>query len=166
MIERRQCFTIENLTIVLNARLRRSSFSLSLSSASNCIDDQSERERREEEGKKTLTYSPQLHNDHRSTFLASTLRLFFLTCPCATHTRLRRRTRHPSEHRLHSRIHSKPIMSNIPSAVPSTNGHDSLPLPCARLESSHFGVYEIWQEKTVVGRKNNRREVDVDMGTR
>lgn len=45
-----------------------------------------------------------------------------------------------------------------------TNGNDQINLPYARLESSYFGTYDIWQEKTLVGRKNNRREVDVNIG--
>jgi hypothetical protein len=44
------------------------------------------------------------------------------------------------------------------------NGNDQVNLPYARLESTHFGTYDIWQEKTIVGKKSNRHEVDVNMG--
>lgn len=44
------------------------------------------------------------------------------------------------------------------------SNHDQGNLPYARLDSSLFGTYEIWQERTLVGRRNNRREVDVNMG--
>ena len=47
-------------------------------------------------------------------------------------------------------------------AAPASNDH--LGLPFARLDSPYFGTYDIWHEKTIVGRKNNRREVDVNMG--
>lgn len=44
------------------------------------------------------------------------------------------------------------------------NGHDQVHLPYARLESTHFGVYDIWQERTTVGKKTNGHEVDVNIG--
>jgi Leucine-rich repeat (LRR) protein len=44
------------------------------------------------------------------------------------------------------------------------NGNEQVNLPYARLESNHFGTYDIWQEKTIVGKKTNRHEVDVNMG--
>jgi hypothetical protein len=34
------------------------------------------------------------------------------------------------------------------------NGNDQVNLPYARLESTHFGTYDIWQDKTIVGKKN------------
>ena len=37
-------------------------------------------------------------------------------------------------------------------------------LPYARLESSSFGIYEVWQEKTLVGRRNSHGDVDVHIG--
>lgn len=37
-------------------------------------------------------------------------------------------------------------------------------LPFGRLESSSFGIYDIWQEKTIVGRRNSHRDVDVHIG--
>ncbi|CAF4316342.1 unnamed protein product, partial [Rotaria magnacalcarata] len=49
-----------------------------------------------------------------------------------------------------------PIMTN-------TNENDHSNLPYARLDSTYFGTYDIWHERTVIGRKNNRREVDVSM---
>ena len=48
--------------------------------------------------------------------------------------------------------------------VAHTNGIDQPTLPYARLDSSAFGTYDICQEKTLIGRKNNRRDVDVNMG--
>ncbi|CAF1237374.1 unnamed protein product [Rotaria magnacalcarata] len=51
-----------------------------------------------------------------------------------------------------------PIMTN-------TNENDHSNLPYARLDSTYFGTYDIWHERTVIGRKNNRREVDVSMGS-
>ena len=53
-------------------------------------------------------------------------------------------------------------MSNASTAT--TNGAEPVNLPYARLESTHFGIIDVWQEKILVGRKTNRREVDVDMG--
>ena len=50
------------------------------------------------------------------------------------------------------------------TSTATTNGTEPVSPPYARLESTHFGIYDVWQEKTVVGRKTNRREVDVDMG--
>jgi hypothetical protein len=41
---------------------------------------------------------------------------------------------------------------------------DHIHVPYARLDSSAFGTYEIWQERTVVGRKTSRRDVDVNLG--
>lgn len=86
----------------------------------------------------------------------------------------------------------EPPSSNIPSKIPlvkrfyydsnnsnttttttiittTTSSANNIPhhqgnLPYARLDSNLFGTYEIWQERTLVGRKNNRREVDVNMG--
>jgi hypothetical protein len=55
-------------------------------------------------------------------------------------------------------------MSNI--ATTNTNGNDQVNLPFGRLESTHFGTYDIWQEKTIVGKKTHRHEVDVNMGMR
>ena len=49
--------------------------------------------------------------------------------------------------------------------VAHTNGNEQPTLPYARLDSSAFGTYDICQEKTLIGRKNNRRDVDVNMGT-
>lgn len=56
--------------------------------------------------------------------------------------------------------------STTPTATTTTNinGTDQVSLPYARLESTHFGTYDIWQEKTIVGKKTNRHEVDVNMG--
>ena len=48
--------------------------------------------------------------------------------------------------------------------VPAATGTDQPTLPFARLDSSYFGTYDVWHEKTIVGKKNNRREVDVNMG--
>jgi len=45
-----------------------------------------------------------------------------------------------------------------------TNENDHINLPYARLDSTYFGIYDIWQERTLVGRKNNRRKIDVNMG--
>lgn len=49
----------------------------------------------------------------------------------------------------------------------NSNGTDATTVntPFGRLESTHFGIYEIWNEKTLVGRKSQHRHVDVDMGT-
>jgi len=44
------------------------------------------------------------------------------------------------------------------------NGNEQVNLPYARLESTQFGTYDIWQEKTIVGKKTPRHEVDVNMG--
>ena len=52
-------------------------------------------------------------------------------------------------------------MSSITANI---NGNDQVHLPYARLESAHFGTYDIRQEKTIIGKKNNRHEVDVNMG--
>lgn len=55
------------------------------------------------------------------------------------------------------------IITTTTSSV--NNSHlDHGNLPYARLDSNLFGTYEIWQERILVGRKNNRREVDVNMG--
>ena len=154
----------DRTTIAIAVVVLAISLSLSPSSSSNCIDDQSERKRRRRKKRlliphyctttivlycspRLAVFSPSRVNvpQTRGYVVVRGIDLIFLFL-----------------HRLHSAIYSNSIMSNI---VPGTNGHDSLPLPYARLESPHFGVYEIWQEKTVVGRKNNRREVDVDMGT-
>ncbi|CAF3507135.1 unnamed protein product [Adineta steineri] len=51
------------------------------------------------------------------------------------------------------------------TVVTNMNGTDQVNLPYARLESTHFGTYEIWQEKTIVGKKTNHHEVDVNMGS-
>ncbi|CAF1010458.1 unnamed protein product [Rotaria sordida] len=51
------------------------------------------------------------------------------------------------------------------TAATNINGNDHVHLPYARLESTHFGIYDIWQEKTIVGKKTNRHEVDVNMGS-
>ncbi len=45
-----------------------------------------------------------------------------------------------------------------------TNENDHINLPYARLDSTYFGTYDIWQERTIVGRKNTRRKIDVNMG--
>lgn len=42
--------------------------------------------------------------------------------------------------------------------------NENLTVPYARLDSSLFGIYDICQEKTVVGRKNMRRPIDVNIG--
>jgi hypothetical protein len=55
------------------------------------------------------------------------------------------------------------IMTTTP-LITHTNNDDHVNLPYARLDSTYFGTYDIWQEKTVVGRKNNRGDVDVNMG--
>lgn len=59
-------------------------------------------------------------------------------------------------------------MSTTTVATTSTtiNGNDQVNLPYGRLESPHFGTYDIWQEKTIVGKKTQRQDVDVNMGTR
>jgi hypothetical protein len=44
------------------------------------------------------------------------------------------------------------------------NGNEQVSLPYARLESTQFGTYDIWQEKVIIGKKNNRHPVDVNMG--
>ena len=46
------------------------------------------------------------------------------------------------------------------------NGNDQVNLPYGRLESPQFGTYDIWQEKTIVGKKSHRQDVDVNMGTK
>jgi hypothetical protein len=56
------------------------------------------------------------------------------------------------------------IMTTTPLITNTDNNNDHVNLPYARLDSTYFGTYDIWQEKTIVGRKNNRREVDVNMG--
>lgn len=56
------------------------------------------------------------------------------------------------------------IITTTPLVNPTN--HEQGNLPYARLDSSLFGTYEIWQERTLVGRRNNRREVDVNMGKR
>jgi hypothetical protein len=53
------------------------------------------------------------------------------------------------------------ILTTTPILI---NGNDHINLPYARLDSTYFGTYDIWQERTLVGRKNNRREIDVNMG--
>lgn len=45
------------------------------------------------------------------------------------------------------------------------NNNEQINLPYARLESSYFGTYDIWQEKVLIGRKNHRRDVDVNIGS-
>jgi hypothetical protein len=50
------------------------------------------------------------------------------------------------------------------TATINMNGNDQVNSPYARLESTHFGTYDIWQEKTIVGKKSHRQEVDVNMG--
>jgi hypothetical protein len=50
--------------------------------------------------------------------------------------------------------------------ITNINGNEQVTLPYARLESTYFGTYDIWQEKTIVGKKTNRHEVDVNMGKR
>ncbi|CAF1254240.1 unnamed protein product [Adineta steineri] len=57
------------------------------------------------------------------------------------------------------------ILTTTTSIVTNTNDNDHINLPYARLDSIYFGTYDIWQERTIVGRKNNRREVDVNMGS-
>ena len=56
------------------------------------------------------------------------------------------------------------IITTTPLVTSTTN--DQINLPYARLDSAFFGTYDIWQERTLVGRKNNHREVDVNMGRR
>ncbi|CAF1025320.1 unnamed protein product [Rotaria sp. Silwood1] len=56
-------------------------------------------------------------------------------------------------------------MSNTTTVTTNMNGNDHVHSPYARLESTHFGSYDIWQEKTIVGKKTNRHEVDVNMGS-
>ncbi|CAF3082531.1 unnamed protein product [Rotaria sp. Silwood2] len=56
------------------------------------------------------------------------------------------------------------IMTTTP-IITNTNENDHLNLPYARLDSTYFGTYDIWQERTVIGRKSNRRKVDVNMGS-
>jgi hypothetical protein len=56
------------------------------------------------------------------------------------------------------------IITTTPLITSTNNGNDHVNLPYARLDSSFFGTYDIWQERTLVGRKNNRRDVDVHMG--
>lgn len=48
----------------------------------------------------------------------------------------------------------------------SINGNDQVHLPYARLESPHFGVYDVWQEKTIIGKKSKGHDVDVNIGMR
>jgi hypothetical protein len=55
------------------------------------------------------------------------------------------------------------ILTTTPILI---NGNDHINLPYARLDSTYFGTYDIWQEKTIVGKKTNRHEVDVNMGKR
>ena len=54
------------------------------------------------------------------------------------------------------------IITTTPLVTSTTN--DQVNLPYARLDSIFFGTYDIWHERTLIGRKNNRREVDVNMG--
>jgi len=56
------------------------------------------------------------------------------------------------------------IITTTPILTNTTNGNDRVNLPYARLDSTYFGTYDIWQERTLIGKKNNRREVDVNMG--
>ncbi|CAF1098862.1 unnamed protein product [Adineta ricciae] len=56
-------------------------------------------------------------------------------------------------------------MSNTTTPSTSINGNESVSLPFGRLESAQFGTYDIWQEKTVVGKKTNHHNVDVNMGS-
>ncbi|CAF1085796.1 unnamed protein product [Rotaria sordida] len=51
-----------------------------------------------------------------------------------------------------------PIITNI-------NENNHLNIPYARLDSIYFGTYDIWQERTIIGRKSNRHEVDINMGS-
>ena len=55
-------------------------------------------------------------------------------------------------------------MSNTTTPTASINGNESVSLPFGRLESAQFGTYDIWQEKTLVGKKTNHHDVDVNMG--
>jgi hypothetical protein len=55
------------------------------------------------------------------------------------------------------------IITTTPLITGTTN--DQVNIPYARLDSIVFGTYDIWHERTLVGRKNNRREVDVNMGS-
>ncbi len=59
---------------------------------------------------------------------------------------------------------SNTITTTIMTATSIVPNTDHVDLPYARLDSIYFGTYDIWQERTLVGRKNNRREVDVNMG--
>jgi hypothetical protein len=54
------------------------------------------------------------------------------------------------------------IITTTPLVTSTTN--DQINLPYARLDSIFFGTYDIWHERTLIGRKNNRREIDVNMG--
>ena len=45
------------------------------------------------------------------------------------------------------------------------NGNDQVNVPYARLESPHFGTYDIWQDRVTVGKKTNHHDVDINMGT-
>ena len=56
------------------------------------------------------------------------------------------------------------MSSTTATSTTNINGNDQANLPYGRLESNHFGTYDIWQEKTVVGKKTQRQEVDVNMG--
>lgn len=55
------------------------------------------------------------------------------------------------------------IMTTTPM-ITNKNDNDHVNLPYARLDSIAFGTYDIWQERTVIGRKSNHREVDINMG--
>jgi hypothetical protein len=59
------------------------------------------------------------------------------------------------------------VTTTTTTPTPTTtnmNGNDQVNLPFGRLESTHFGTYDIWQEKTIIGKKSQRHEVDVNMG--
>lgn len=56
------------------------------------------------------------------------------------------------------------MSSTVSTSTTNINGNDQSNQPYGRLESSHFGTYDIWQEKTIIGKKTQRQDVDVNMG--
>ncbi|CAF1449004.1 unnamed protein product [Rotaria sp. Silwood1] len=54
------------------------------------------------------------------------------------------------------------IMTTTP-IITTSNENDHLNIPYGRLESTYFGTYDIWQEKTIIGRKSHRCKVDVNI---
>ena len=55
------------------------------------------------------------------------------------------------------------IMTTTP-IITNMDVNNQSNLPYARLDSTCFGTYDIWQERTVIGRKTNRNQVDIDIG--